>query len=1079
MRLRRSLSAGKRATGQVIGLAALLWLLGFLAHAYTTSASPARPSPANVWMSTIAKHDNSLKELNEKLSTEVNRIRKELKAKQAEAHQDPKCTALVCKDLKKALQAMLSVKDRAGMAWVMADVGTGQLREFVDSQQRALPAMEKGTRRVALANFLQGVAQATADVAAAIAISAATGEPANLTESLKIIGSEIANFTTNKIIDAATGYQSAVGSEGTKAAASLGGGPIAEDIANHLAVTLSGMGTLTTLRVEEKLVMRAQFLPSAAKLSKGKTAAGGFVTTMAVQSVLHAITANARGEVKKDLKRLQKQIQKAMIDQTSWRVAILIQEKNTEDMKKYHTQMGTLVSMLENVRASCELQIQRTQCLRHFKDAVEQAKARYQTKIGPLLERRRSAKDRLRQARERYQKDLATAQERHQKLRQARDQLSRAEILWKNRALIENLATRARDPGVRERYRKELAELRALGEPGPYRRRVARLEGSLSTLWKEIDQELKRIELLSLKKAQEISKTTTAVTAANEELSQAILRARSQLATCSAPSPSALKMRPIPSRRKIARGYKGVITPGDYYPLLIEAEENLLALLRKVHIRTRTQPNCKGRKVSGRVLSTRGSPITGAVVSVEVNGRKFVGKSRADGGYQLSFPREEPLPEELMATANKPGFNTATRVVRREENQNANIYLSPLSKYVIQIDSTLHHLGDGNYSGSINSQFQRRSSEGLRYEKIFVLDQDRLPQNTLPAKLVLTVKGSQQENPVTINDTKIGTLGFSKEDGSASATEIDFDLCILKPGRNKIEIHSSRRGDGDADDFEFVNLQIVMTPAQELEAENTRLATLSSVIITDQDFRKPLSSVAEEGHFWIKAKGQSRCPSLKAIAKVAVYPKGANEADKVQVTLVETGPDSSEFHSLKGISVAELSASPGQTIIVRSGLRGASVKVTGRGGETGKEGLPAEKDKRGPTQGTDKNPRQEPVKEGKSVQWTTYRLEVRSHSPGSLPTLDVIRLSFRKSPKRVQLRVTSYPVSLSRNDQTGEILWAVNWGSGDIEDQRITSDKAEMDALSREATRMKRGSVSKSALTVLINRYLGPKARHK
>lgn len=263
-------------------------------------------------------------------------------------------------------------------------------------------------------------------------------------------------------------------------------------------------------------------------------------------------------------------------------------------------------------------------------------------------------------------------------------------------------------------------------------------------------------------------------------------------------------------------------------------------------------------------------------------------------------------------------------------------------KNVVQIDISTHHLGDNKFEGNPNSQLQQRS-EGASYEKSFQLTAAQLPPNILSATLTLSAKGSQYNNPVVLNDIHVGDLIFATDDGSFHNVNFAIDICALKDGNNSIRITSVDDGVG-LDDFEFKNIQLELSPLTGTDADDRYLAKLSSVQITDASFRKPLSQIGENGSFWIKARGQGQCKKLKDMAAAMVSAKGADEADRMQVKLVETGPDTSEFRSEKAVLVASLNARQGQTFIVRSGLRGAYIKVK-RGAEIRKDRVSLKHDK--------------------------------------------------------------------------------------------------------------------------------------
>ena len=121
-------------------------------------------------------------------------------------------------------------------------------------------------------------------------------------------------------------------------------------------------------------------------------------------------------------------------------------------------------------------------------------------------------------------------------------------------------------------------------------------------------------------------------------------------------------------------------------------------------------------------------------------------------------------------------------------------------------------------------------------------------------------------------------------------------------------------------------------------------------------------------------------------------------------------------------------------------------------------------------------------KQTKPVKWTAYKLVVKTHG-SRLPTMDVLKLSFQKGAKRAAFRVMRYPVSMARNEarnnQTGKIIWSINWSAGDVVENEMAIQKDMIDALEDMADDKKKGAVRKPAVAGMINGQLGPDARQK
>ncbi|MCH7961736.1 MAG: hypothetical protein IIC49_05325, partial [Planctomycetes bacterium] len=116
-------------------------------------------------------------------------------------------------------------------------------------------------------------------------------------------------------------------------------------------------------------------------------------------------------------------------------------------------------------------------------------------------------------------------------------------------------------------------------------------------------------------------------------------------------------------------------------------------------------------------------------------------------------------------------------------------------------------LGNDDFSGSINSQFQKHA-EGLIFERSFELTRFQVPPHVGRAQIQLLAKGTQADNPIWINDHLLREpLTDSPRDGSFGEFTARFPARWLRVGRNTIRIQSVR-GTNDLDDFEFVNIRI-------------------------------------------------------------------------------------------------------------------------------------------------------------------------------------------------------------------------------------------------------------------------------
>jgi len=259
---------------------------------------------------------------------------------------------------------------------------------------------------------------------------------------------------------------------------------------------------------------------------------------------------------------------------------------------------------------------------------------------------------------------------------------------------------------------------------------------------------------------------------------------------------------------------------------------------------------------------------------------------------------------------------------------------------------------------------------------------------------------------------------------------------------------------------------------------------IQSLRITGQA-GKAISSIAPGGQIRIEARIESVCKVGLQSAMVHVYP-GHEKDIGMDVTLIETAPGSGILHSMP-LTIHPAWSGDAVRVAAPGGLRGSKVPLSGSKAvqtpappvkvqpkpvSSKKSRLAAAKPKQ-PHQPKQKKKE----KQTKPVKWTAYKLVVKTHG-SRLPTMDVLKLSFRKGAKRAAFRVMRYPVSMVRNNQTGKIIWSIN-SAGDVVENEMAIQKDMIDALEIMANDKKKGGVAKEAIAGMINRQLGPDAQQK
>lgn len=222
--------------------------------------------------------------------------------------------------------------------------------------------------------------------------------------------------------------------------------------------------------------------------------------------------------------------------------------------------------------------------------------------------------------------------------------------------------------------------------------------------------------------------------------------------------------------------------------------------------------------ISGVVTdAVTGAPISGALVYIPSVTSPASTTSRSDGSYLL-FPTGS-LPDFVTVTVSHDGYlpenpNVALTAISHKQLA-LNFALKPIGRDVLPLELVppMHHLGDNNYSGAINSQFLG-STEGVMFTHTFSLDADQLPPNYSSAKLQMKLKGAQCDDSIVLNGTTITTSLPSPDDGSYGEYSFPLDVALLKASNSLVinSVLSCSGSSSDRDDFEFQNIWLVLTP---------------------------------------------------------------------------------------------------------------------------------------------------------------------------------------------------------------------------------------------------------------------------
>lgn len=236
---------------------------------------------------------------------------------------------------------------------------------------------------------------------------------------------------------------------------------------------------------------------------------------------------------------------------------------------------------------------------------------------------------------------------------------------------------------------------------------------------------------------------------------------------------------------------------------------------------TSKSTNCNNSimAIYGVIKDEQKVPVNNAYVSIASNGFLYKATSDSNGSYLLTLDKTvmDNLSEAFAVSAyESTGHHpyTYTNIKSTSTTRYPNDVVLPTisgSPRLISVELVpyVHHLGDSNYGGSINSQFQYPGAEGTYFASYFGVSSAQ--KSYAYTTLKFYAKGVQGEcaDEVWINNTKIGTLSSSYSTGAYSYYSISINPTILTVGSyNTFQIKSQKSSSTDYDDFEFTNAQI-------------------------------------------------------------------------------------------------------------------------------------------------------------------------------------------------------------------------------------------------------------------------------
>jgi hypothetical protein len=251
---------------------------------------------------------------------------------------------------------------------------------------------------------------------------------------------------------------------------------------------------------------------------------------------------------------------------------------------------------------------------------------------------------------------------------------------------------------------------------------------------------------------------------------------------------------------------QGTIAGGSRVFVVLNSSATLMVQMC-AYAGSTTEPCDSGTAlVSGVALDSSQSPVAGATVAIVNNGTTYSTKTDATGLFSLQSPAST-LPDHFVANVYDGVHAPATLTFNQVAASNVygagtvNLASVTAARIPLELTPTVHHLGDGNFGGSANSQFQFPTAEGLSVDYPFQLTSASLAYAS--ATFSITAKGIECPDTLAVNGTVLSTFDPTPSDGSYALASGNVPMGLLRLGANVVTIASHPCSGSDYDDFEI------------------------------------------------------------------------------------------------------------------------------------------------------------------------------------------------------------------------------------------------------------------------------------
>ncbi|WP_230660907.1 carboxypeptidase-like regulatory domain-containing protein [Psychrobacter sp. I-STPA10] len=240
--------------------------------------------------------------------------------------------------------------------------------------------------------------------------------------------------------------------------------------------------------------------------------------------------------------------------------------------------------------------------------------------------------------------------------------------------------------------------------------------------------------------------------------------------------------------------------------------------------------------IKGTVVDSNGNGLAGANVQLVMD-REYNETTKADGSYTLYLPKQYKYPKHFAGVVTKQDYVPTTIVFTSTNNQPTIKTKSAPIRVVEDFDILfpaslqVHHLGDSNYTGSENSQFQYLNAHGKQWSataKLSAAQKAKYNQLCIQG----SYKGIQRPNEIIVSNGTVNKVSITSDTdplGGYSELENCVSIDEFKANEELTLSIKSVYSQGDYDDFEFVNVRGVLKNSHDNNANTYNLAGMISV----------------------------------------------------------------------------------------------------------------------------------------------------------------------------------------------------------------------------------------------------------